>query len=431
MNTAAYSSNSMYRPFLSVGLLALTLGASAQSTVHQVLVLNEGHYDMGTQTQLVPVSLGSYDPATGSYQPVLTIPGVRWGNHVVVENAIAYVAADSLLLKVDADSWQVLDQAVVQGIRRFAIADDRIVCTKGEVGGLPSYVEVLDKATLDQLYTIDPATLPYSCEDVEVADGKAWIAVNNGFEWGNAVGLVGVLDPASGTWEGTIDLGPDGVNPENLMVTDDAIYAFNNKDFSGSSISRIARGSGTLTYTSNVAVNSGCAASALADGKVWYLEYAQGSLARFDITTGAVADTLPGTPFVYGLLDDPVDQVLYATTTDFVSSGTLHVLDHNGAELASVPVGVAPGRLALDLRAPTSISTVQEEELAVFPNPATEVVHVSLPVGAAYTVVDASGRQVLAGRASALRTSLSVEHLQPGVYTVCVQGRRVARFARQ
>ena len=63
----------MYRSLLPAGLLALALQAGAQSTVHRVLVLNEGYYNMATQTQVVPVSLGSYDPATGTYQTITTI----------------------------------------------------------------------------------------------------------------------------------------------------------------------------------------------------------------------------------------------------------------------------------------------------------------------------------------------------------------------
>ncbi|MBL8001417.1 MAG: T9SS type A sorting domain-containing protein [Flavobacteriales bacterium] len=421
----------MYRSLLPAGLLALALQAGAQSTVHRVLVLNEGYYNMATQTQVVPVSLGSYDPATGTYQTIANIADARFGNHVAVEDGIVYVAADSFLLAYDADSYQLLDQTVVHGIRRFAVGDGRIVCTKGEVGGLPTYVDVLDQATLDLLYSIDQTTLPYSCEDVEIADGKAWIAVNNGFDWGNAVGQVGVLDLGTDTWAGTIDLGPDGINPENLMVTADAVYAFNNKDFSGSSISKIGRSSGTLTYTTDVAVNSGCASSALADGDIFFLEYAQNELARFDLGSDAVVDTLGGSPSIYGLLDDPVNGVLYATTTDFLTSGTLHVLGYGGNVLSSVAVGVAPGRLALDLRSATGVDEELEAAVRTWPNPATDVLHLQLPTAATYEVIDATGRTVLAGRAATGITTLGVEALRPGLYHLRSNGRLAARFTKQ
>ncbi len=423
----------MYRTLTTASLLAAVLTLNAQTTVHQVLVLNEGYYDMSTQTQVVPVSLGSYDPAAGTYQTVVTIADARFGNHVAVDNGAIYVAADSFLLKYDADNFQLLDQTIVHGIRHFAVADDRIVCTQGEVGGLSHYVEVLDKATLDLLYSIDSATLPYSCQDVEIADGKAYIAVNNGFDWGNAVGLVGVLDLATDSWTGTIDLGPEGKNPENLMVTADAIYAFNNKDFSGSSISKIGLSSGALTYTNNVAVNSGCAASALADGNIYFLEYAQSQLARFNLGSDAVLDTLAGSPFVYGLLDDPINSIMYATTTDYLTTGDLHVMGYDGVVLNTVAVGVAPGRLALDLRSTSGIAEASEVKGSVFPNPATELISIRLPQKGAFTIVDATGRTVRAERTAAGLTTatVNVEGLSTGLYSVLQNGNLMARFTKR
>ena len=423
----------MYRTLTTASLLAAVLTLNAQITVHQVLVLNEGYYNMGTQTQEVPVSLGSYDPVAGTYQTIATIADARFGTHVAVDNGVVYVAADSFLLKYDADNYQLLDQTVVHGIRQFAISNDKIVCAQGEVGGLPHYVEVLDKATLDLLYSIDNATLPYSCQDVEIADGKAYIAVNNGFDWGNAVGLVGVLDLATDSWTGTIDLGPEGKNPENLMITADAVYAFNNKDFSGSSISKIGRSSGTLTYTNNVAVNSGCAASALADGNIYFLEYAQSQLARFNLGNDEVLDTLAGSPFVYGLLDDPINSIMYATTTDFLTTGDLHVMGYDGVVLNTVAVGVAPGRLALDLRSTSGIAESSEVQGSVFPNPATQLISIRLPQMGAFTIVDGTGRTLRADRTAAGVTtaSMNVESLSTGIYSVLQNGMLVARFTKQ
>ena len=423
----------MYRTLTTASLLAAVLTLNAQITVHQVLVLNEGYYNMGTQTQEVPVSLGSYDPVAGTYQTIATIADARFGTHVAVDNGVVYVAADSFLLKYDADNYQLLDQTVVHGIRQFAISNDKIVCAQGEVGGLPHYVEVLDKATLDLLYSIDNATLPYSCQDVEIADGKAYIAVNNGFDWGNAVGLVGVLDLATDSWTGTIDLGPEGKNPENLMITADAVYAFNNKDFSGSSISKIGRSSGTLTYTNNVAVNSGCAASALADGNIYFLEYAQSQLARFNLGNDEVLDTLAGSPFVYGLLDDPINSIMYATTTDFLTTGDLHVMGYDGVVLNTVAVGVAPGRLALDLRSTSGIAESSEVQGSVFPNPATQLISIRLPQMGAFTIVDGTGRTLRADRTAAGLTtaSMNVESLSTGIYSVLQNGMLVARFTKQ
>ncbi len=186
---------------------------SAQTYVHQVLVLNEGYFNFNTQTQEVPVSLGSYDPATGTYQSVATITGARFGNFVAVDGSAIYVSADDQLLKYDANNYTLLDQATVPGIRRFAFHNNEMVITLGEVGGLPHYVEVRDKNSFDLLYSIDPSVLPYSCEAVQVVGDKAYIGVNNAFDWSNLMGEVRVLDLATQTWEPTIDLGRQWPQP--------------------------------------------------------------------------------------------------------------------------------------------------------------------------------------------------------------------------
>lgn len=425
----------MVRSFLLAPVLAAVAFVNAQQYVHQVLVLNEGYYDLNNQTQEVPVTLGSYDPQTGTYNTVATITDARFGNHVAVDGDFVYVAADHHLLKYDANSFALLNEAEVVGIRRFAFWNDAIVITRGEVGGLPSYCEVRDKNTLDLLYTIGTADLPYSCEGVEVVGDRAYIAVNNGFEWGNAVGKLGVLDLGTQSWEASIDLGVNGLNPENVMVVDGAVYTFNNKDFTGSSVSKFSIGGNLVDYTNDVAMSSGCGSSAKTENRIYFMEYAQNLLNTFDLATATVADTLEGSPATYGLIDDPINGVMYGTTTDFYSSGELHVMDHNGAVLSTVAVGVSPGKLALDVRSSNSINEALTSSMSVFPNPAQGAVTLrsdALRMGESINILDASGRCVLNVRANALGIAqFDVTGLANGSYAVRSASGITTRFTKR
>lgn len=428
----------MYRSFLSAGLLALALHAGAQSYVHRVLVLNEGFFDyFDTGEQVVPVTLGSYDPATGTYTTVATLSGPRFGSDVLVDGNSIYVAADDRVLRFDADSYVQTGEVLLTGARKLAVWNDQLLVTRGELGGLDHYLEVRDKNSLELLYAVTPADgLIHSAEDVLVLDDKAYLAVNNSFDWENVVGRVGVLDLATGTYGTEIDLGPEGRNPERLMVHDGDIVAFNNKDFTGSSISRIAVDAGTLTYTNNVSLNSGCAASALVEAteQVYYMEYDQGELARYDLASALVADTLTGSPSVYGLIEDPINGVLYGTTTDYFSTGDLRVLSLSGQVQSTVAVGVAPGNLALDIRSTTAVAERSGVQLAVFPNPAQDQLTITgIATQGLLRILDATGRTVLEqpSRGTQERTVVSVATLPAGVYTVDVPGRGVARFTKE
>src|SRR5690606_30755559 len=146
-------------------------------------------------------------------------------------------------------------------------------------------------ADLALVDAITPAEgLPHSIEDVEVADGKAWLAVNNSFDWENITGYVAVVDLATMQLGTPIDLGPDGLNPEKIMVAGDAIYVLNNTDFTASSISKISPQTAALQFTGTIAENSGCGASAMAatEQKVYFMEYAVNTLARYDTGIDAV-----------------------------------------------------------------------------------------------------------------------------------------------
>lgn len=427
----------MYRSLLSAGLLAIALQAGAQSYVHQVVVLNEGYFDyFGTQEQVVPVTLGSYDPATGTYQTVVTLEGPRFGSHVIVSGSDVFVAADDRVLRFSADDFSLLDEVPVTGVRKLAVWNDQLLLTRGELGGVPHHFEARDRTTLELLYTLGAAEgLPYSVEDVLVVGDEAYLAVNNAFEWADVQGRIGVVDLTTGTYAAEVDLGPDGLNPEKLFLRDGSVFAFNNKDFTGSSISRVEVADNSLAYTANVATNSGCASSVMADDAIYFMEYAQDELARFSISTGQVQDTLAGSPAVYGLVSDPVNNVLYATTTDFLTSGELHVLDLQGAIQSSVAVGVAPGNLALDIRAITGLEEAAAPRFGLYPNPATEQITFSgvLPEGpVALRITDATGRLVYEEQRSlAPGHSLPVQHLRTGLYTLQLDGGAPVRFSKQ
>ncbi len=428
----------MHRSVLSCLALAACLWSHAQGpVVHQVFVLSEGYYDyFNGGGQLVPVTLGSFDPATGSYQTVAAIAGPRFGSDVLVDEGSVYVAADDRVLRFDADSYQQTGEALVSGARKLAIWGDALLITRGELGGLPHYFEARDKSTLELLWTIDPADgLDMSAEDVIVVGDKAYLAVNNAFDWSNLAGKVGVVDLLTQTYGYEVDLGADGLNPEKLFVNDGSVMAFCNNDFTRSSISRVGLGTTPdLQYTVVVAQNSGCAASAMveAEDKVYFLEYAQNELARFDVASAMVSDTLSGSPAVYGLIEDPINGVLYATTTDFFSAGEFHVLSLDGQVTSSVPAAVSSGNLALDIRLSTGVEEPQPTRLVAYPNPASDELIVSLAAPAAFSVLDATGRTVIQDSARASgQHRIEIASLPAGLYTLLVEGAGTLRFTKR
>jgi hypothetical protein len=126
--------------------------------------------------------------------------------------------------------------------------------------------------------------------------------------------------------------------------------------------------------------------------------------------------------------------VLYGTTTDYFSTGALHVLSLTGQVQGTVPVGVAPGNLALDIRSTTAVAERSGVQLAVFPNPAQDRLTISgTATQGQLRILDATGRVVLEQPtyAAQQRTTVSVAQLPAGVYTVDVAGQGTARFTKE
>lgn len=426
----------IYNFLFSAVALCLSTGLMAQNYVHQVIVLNEGYFNFADQVQEVPVSFGSFDPATETYTHIADIPNARFASDVEVDDMYIYIAADTLLLTFDKDSYQPVATATIPGIRRIALWNDQVLLSKGDIGGFDHYFEARDRTDLSLIYELDTQDGPeYSGEHIQVMDDVAYMAINNGFEWGNYVGRLGRIDLATQSYMGYSELGVNGSNPENVMIGDGFVYTLNNKDFTGSSISKINLTTGVTEYTNDVALNSSCGTSALVNDVVYYQEYAVDKLARYNVATESVMDTLVNSLSYYGMVHNELDDVIYGTSTDFVTQGHLHIMQYDGTVSNSIAVGVSPGNLALDLRTSVSVNELESAGVKVFPNPAIDqlVLETERSISAVQ-VFDVNGKLVLeyGGVVGTLR--LPLNGIPAGVYLLRVEvaGRQLnQRFIKQ
>lgn len=360
---------------------AASVSSPAQTYVHQVFILNEGRFDYVNNVQAVPVTIGSYDPQTSVYNEFAIINNARFASDLVVTDDYFYVAADSFLIKYDKNSLQELDQQIVYGIRKMAIADGKIVVTRGDyLVPLSSYAQVYDEASLDLLYEIptDVTGIEYSTSDLTIVNNKAYIAVNNGFSFPfTPVGYLAVLDLNSETIVDQIDLGAYGLNPENVMLNGNQIFTLNNNDYNTSSISTIDA-TNNSSQTTSLSLISGCGSSMNLGSDVFYQamydpnEITSKNLGRFNTSSQSTIDTLFMNRSIYGMAADPVNNLIYVAETDYTSYGLIVVYDENGILQDAFAANVSPSTIVFDLREgnANSVSDINNEmELMVSPNP--------------------------------------------------------------
>jgi len=403
----------MKQLFTSV-LLLISAFAFSQNYLNQVLVLNEGYFDYQTNQIIDPVTIGSYDPSTQIYSVVSTLNGMRFGSDLIIDGNFYYVAADSKIYKMDLNTHQELSSVVCPGVRNLGVYQNKLVATRGEyLTTYDSYLHIYDATTLSLIQAIDTISGPKWASQNIVVDGSiAYIAINNGYEWGNEKGLIGKLNLDNLSYGNEVDLGPDGKNPDNLMKSGDFLYTVNNKDWSNASVSKVA-----LNGSSNATVNlqsvaTGCGTSALRDDKLVYQISMETTLNEFDINLMNLSGPISGHSInYYELAQEPVSGQFYTSETDFFSFGKIHIFDDNNTELSNFNVGISPGTIVFDVR-PSVGLTEQENSLSIYPNPTNENLYLSGFSSEKTRILDLSGKEVI----STFEKTVNVSNLKNGAY---------------
>ena len=333
-------------------------GVMAQNVVNQVLLLNEGRFDYATGEIETPVTIGSYDPFTSIYSVVDTIEGARFASDMLIDGDYFYVAADTQLLKYDLNTYELLASQSVTGVRNILIVNDNLFVSRGEYGvSFDSYFQIYSKSDLTFISELDTTEGPkWTTQNMVHTDNKLYVAINNGFEWGNEKSLIGVLDLSTLSYLEEIDLGSDATNPDNMMITDDYIFTVNNKNWSGASFSKVDLSTHSSTTINVSDVSTGCGTSCLRGDKINFQISMDSVLLEWDpATLLSSGNPLGINQNFYELAYDEVNNYLYASETDYSTYGKVHIYDSDNNLVSEFDCGVSPGTIVFDVRNTTSI----------------------------------------------------------------------------
>ena len=328
-------------------------GVMAQNVVNQVLILNEGRYDYTTEEIVTPVTIGSYDPVTSIYSVVDTIEGARFASDIIINGDYFYVAADTQLLKYDLNTYDLLASQSVTGVRNILIVNENLFVSRGEYGiSFDSYFQIYSKSDLNFISELDTTEGPkWTTQNMVHTDNKLYVAINNGFEWGNEKSLIGVLDLSTLSYLEEIDLGSDATNPDNMLITDDYIYTVNNKNWSGASFSKLDLSTHSSTTINVSDVSTGCGTSCLRGDKINFQISMDSVLLEWDpVTLLSSGNPVGINQNFYELAYDEVNNYLYASKTDYSTYGKVHIYDSDNNLVSEFDCGVSPGTIVFDVR---------------------------------------------------------------------------------
>lgn len=349
---------------LTLTMLGSTQFCFAQYTLNQVIVLNEGPFGG-------PVTVGSYNPLTHVYQNFDTLLA-RFATDVIIDSGFIYVAADTLLVKYNLDTKQKLYTQTVHGIRELAVWRNQLLVTRAETSPLPSYFQVYDKSNLSFIYEL-PSVSERSAE-VKVLNDTGYVAVN-GF---GTVGKLAVIDLNNQSLNREIDLGPGGLNTENVEVenTSGKIYTVNNLNWTDASVTKYDALSTSFVNT-NLNRSSGCSGSAYYLTNVYFQTSGESKIGVFSTGSLSVWDSLLINKSLYGIGIDSVNSHIYISETDYATFGKVFIYDFFGALVDSFSVNVSPGTFAFDVRNNVGISENNfSSRISIYPNPATNEIRI-------------------------------------------------------
>lgn len=407
-------------------LITLSLFAStwsfAQNQLHQVLVVNEGYFDYQTGSIIEPVTIGRYVPTTQQYQVVDTLENMRFASDLVIDGNFYYVAADSKIFKMDLNTHQEIASVSCPGVRNLAVYQNKLIATRGEyLTTFDSYLHVYNTADLQLIQAFDTVTGPkWATQNIVIDGTTAYLVVNNAYEWGNEKGIIGQLNLSNLSYGNEVDLGPDGKNPDNLIKFGSALYTVNNKDWTGTSISKFDLATSAPTTVNIANAIAGCGTSALRDDKITYQISSEITLNNFDLISMNNVGPVSGANLnFYELAQEPLSGQLYASTTDFFSTGTVYIYDATNTEIHQFTAGISPGTIVFDIRSAAGVTTENTADFTVSPNPSNGMINIyGKTANAIVTLTDMNGMMLQ----TTSNDTLNIEMLPSGIYFVNMNG---------
>jgi hypothetical protein len=346
-----------------MGALTAVGTAVAQEALHGVWVLSEGYGDALTGEVFAPVEVGRFDPITATYEAVAEVEGSAFASDLIATSMGIYVAAQGQILRYHHDTGELLAATPFDGARRLALHGDRVYVSRGDFDqvtwepvAFDSYLVWLDASTLDWEGSLPVEDGPaFACEGLVAVGEEVFVAVNNGFDWGNEVGRLGRFTPSTGEYV-EFDLGEAGKNPVHLLERDGVLYTVNNGDWSTTSLSRVDAATESVLTVPVESAAAGCNAASFVGERLAFQVSGEYNVRTVNLdglmSEGPWGATSTG---FYALAEDPLSGRVYASETDWFSYGVVHVFESDGSESISFDCGVSPGVIAMDIRSVSGV----------------------------------------------------------------------------
>jgi hypothetical protein len=321
---------------LLLHLVLTSAGLLCAQSPTQVIIANGG---VGGDSNLV--RMATWELGTGNYTVFDSIPAGSVQS-VFVWGRDAYVCADSLLIRYNLDTYQREAAAMIKGVRRVAVWEDKVLISKGN-GSFTDHFEVRYADNLLHCFSV-PAIIG-NCNGVVVAGDSGYVA--NPISFVNPTGNMAVIDMRGTALNRIMDMDTMGKFIDQMYthqgkIVSTSVVKVNNPQWGFVSLYDISNG--TFTHHKvNMPLSQG---AGIDNGKL-YANFG-GNVGGFDLASGQLTDPVVVPGAWKAMVVDSINNRLYLTRSDLQTYGWLISFDYTGTRLDSVETGIAPVALAVD-----------------------------------------------------------------------------------
>jgi hypothetical protein len=406
--------------------------------VNQVIVVNSGKFESSAPF-LDYVTVQSYNPASQATTVFGTIY-TQSAQDVVIKGNMAYVAAQDSIIMYNLDNYQRVAAISDSGLSKLCIYNNKLIVTKGWPV-TRFFVEVLDASNLALLARVQ--NISGDCGGATFDKDTVYVAVNQGYA--GTEGKIACIATDTWTVAREVNFGTSAVGIWNLYNYNGNLFTINRTPYGATLTGSITvYNLFTRTFQNKIFeanIGDGCGIRS----NLLYLKYSNG-IASFNMDNLTIENT--------HVVDPPMQAGVYINSgaIDYIE-GKLYLQLGNrpptfgigivassttGDSLTSYPTGINAESVAIDYRTPVGIQPASNKgvSFSVYPNPASEMVTVSVNQPASHVaVMDITGRVVYSNsEVSSNILRIDCSKFPAGIYFVSIttqNGKTAGKFIKQ
>ena len=345
-------------PFV-LALVTFVLGGVAQTSVNKVVIANGGQFGNPQED----VNLVFYDPYISTYQTVDTLH-TQSIQDLLIDSNHAYLAAQDSIALYNLDNGARLATVKfttpgAESVVDLALSDSFLLAGNwfGPFGGtLTGFnLRVFDRHTLA---FVDSVAIPDPITDMVVVGDSVWIARNFSDVNGNdSAGYLSVVDLTTLTYTGDITFTNNDEDLGRLLTDGQTIYGVNSGSNTITEYHPATNQDTTYAVPANITLRSYGPQAQLDEDRLIFRfgsTYGFGqvgldTIGVFNLSTYQMVDTLAVDSNIIAIAYDTINDILYATQSDFVTF-TAGAIFEQGSYTGPLSVGFSPEAIAIQYR---------------------------------------------------------------------------------